>query len=64
MKIKKILPNEPFNLNGTIYEYIIGSKGEMILKRLKTAPKASKQEFIPPTLADTLERNAIYTHNI
>ncbi len=52
MAIKKIKPNEPFDMGGTIYEYSIAPDGNIALKRLKTASNASKKEFESPTLAD------------
>ncbi len=50
--MKKIKEGEPFDLNGTIYQYNIQPDGNIALKRLKMAPKRIKTEFVPPTLAD------------
>ncbi len=55
MKIKQIKPQEPFDLNGTIYEYTIAPDGKLLLKQLKKASKRIKTDFMPPTLADVKE---------
>jgi hypothetical protein len=56
--VKKIKPDEQFQLDDQVFTYTVNESGQILIKRVKKGVKVSKHSFVPPTLADCI----VYFH--